>query len=184
MKRVVVLLLFLEIFLFTGCSVKELKELTDADKFAKEHNVSNDNPFCYLEEEDLLEFVQEKTGIVVFGNSNDDSTQQIITLWMEMGKKEKIEKIYYVELSRLSKEVQKTLEESLKDHLTIGTKTRKLLSGEVFFFQNGTVIAHDSEIALLKKEENDYLSEKAKKEWKRRCVEAITKYRSCYDKRV
>lgn len=184
MKRVVVLLLFVEIFLCTGCSVKELKELTDADKFAKEHNVSNNNPFCYLEEEDLLPFIKEKTGIVVFGSSNNDSTQQMIMLWMDVAKKEKIEKIYYVDLSRLSKEGKSEVEEFLKDSLTAEKETGKLLPGEVFFFQEGSVIAHDSEIALLGEQENDYLSDDSKMKWKKRCVEAITKYRSCYIKRV
>lgn len=183
MKRVVVLLLFLEIFLFTGCSVKELKELTDADRFAKEHNVSNDNPFHYLMEEDLLELIYEKTGIVVFGTSSDDSTQQVITLWMEVARKEKIKQIYYVDLTHLSKKTRDEVEEFLKDDLTTDKKTRSLLPAEVFFFQEGSVIAHDSEIALLKEQENSYLSDEMKKNWKKHCLESLTKYRSCYRKR-
>ena len=53
MKKLVVVFLILIIFT-TGCSVKKVEELTDSEKFAKEYNISKNNPFVYSSYKDIV----------------------------------------------------------------------------------------------------------------------------------
>ena len=71
MKKVVFIIVAIGfIFTMSGCSVKKVEELTDAEKFANEYSVSEENPFQYATLDDILDlFNNNKSGILFLGDS-------------------------------------------------------------------------------------------------------------------
>ena len=69
MKKIVVFIILL-CFFVTGCSVKKVNELTDAEKFANEFNVSDKNPFVYASIDDVIHIFTSDTGIIFIANSD------------------------------------------------------------------------------------------------------------------
>ncbi len=94
MKKVVILII-VSCILFCGCSVKKTDELTDAEKFAKEYSISDDNPFQYASVDDVLELFQKKSSILFLGDSDCEWSTFGAKVLNKALKKEKISKVYY-----------------------------------------------------------------------------------------
>ena len=62
MKKIVVFIILL-CFFVTGCSVKKVNELTDAEKFANEFNVSDKNPFVYASIDDVIHIIRNSKSL-------------------------------------------------------------------------------------------------------------------------
>lgn len=94
MKKIVVLLL-ISLFFISGCSIKKTDELTDAEQFANEYSVEDDNPFKYIDLSQLEELFENGTGILFFGNSDDEWCSESVDILTEIFTEEEIEQVYY-----------------------------------------------------------------------------------------
>ena len=72
-KVVVVIIIFSSLLLINGCSIKKMEELTDAEKFANEYSISENNPFHYATIDEVLDLVTDnKSGILFLGDSDSE----------------------------------------------------------------------------------------------------------------
>lgn len=99
MKKVVILLIIF-LMLITGCSVKKVKELSNAEKFANEFDVDEVNPFVYANYEDIIN-IMNTTGIIFFATSDDECCKKSAKYLNEVAKKEKATEIYYYNIKKI-----------------------------------------------------------------------------------
>lgn len=120
MKKLVVIFLMLIIFT-TGCSVKKVEELTDSEKFAKEYNISKNNPFIYFSYKDIVDILDNGTGLILLANSDDEGSIEAVKLINIESKKLSVKEIYYYNLDTLKnkeKDKYKKLQKELKDDIS------------------------------------------------------------------
>ena len=102
MKKVVILIVFCCImFSISGCSVKKTEKLTDAEKFANEYSISEENPFQYVTTDELLELVKSKSGILFLGDSDSEWSSFGVEVLNKVVKEMKIDKVYYFNPNKL-----------------------------------------------------------------------------------
>lgn len=95
----------------------EVNEITDAIKIKEEYekyngkindetnktyeevHLSDDNPFVYKKEEDILKLLDNGTGLIYFGIPNNHPSRSIIKIIEEISKENKIKEIYYLDIS-------------------------------------------------------------------------------------
>ena len=110
MKKIVsILLICISMIFMTGCSVKKTSEVTDEEKFAMEYDVTVDNPFSYIEYDELLESFNSNKAIIYFGNSNDEISQTVAKFLTENSVGSQVKKIYYFDPTKLRKKQEKEL---------------------------------------------------------------------------
>lgn len=96
MKKVVVLFVsMILIFSVTGCSVKKTAELTDAEKFANEYSISVENPFKYATLSEVLNLVQNDSGILFLGDSDSEWSTFGVQALNKVVTDAKIDEVYY-----------------------------------------------------------------------------------------
>lgn len=123
MKKVVsILLICISMFFMTGCSIKKTSEVTDEEKFAMEYDVTVDNPFSYIEYDNLLEAFNSNKAIIYFGSSNDENSQTISKFLTENLIDSEIKEIYYFDPTRLEKKEEKELVKLLNSKLNSSIK--------------------------------------------------------------
>lgn len=114
-KFLKVLLIFIFIFTVTACSTPE-KEKTDAEKFKEEYeslngtesssgktirtiSISEDNPFVYATEDDIVEMIDNnETFVVYFGFASCPWCRSVLEEMERAAKDQNISKIYYVDV--------------------------------------------------------------------------------------
>lgn len=137
MKKVVILIILCCIlFSISGCSVKKTETLTDAEKFANEYSISNDNPFQYVTTGEVLELVKNKSGILFLGDSDSEWSGFGVEVLSKVLKEKKIDKVYYFNPKELKnrndnkyEEVEKLLQLNNDSFLPI-----------VYVIENGKII--------------------------------------------
>lgn len=96
MKKVVVLFVsMILIFSVNGCSVKKTAELTDAEKFANEYSISVENPFKYATLSEVLNLVQNDSGILFLGDSDSEWSTFGVQALNKVVTDAKIDEVYY-----------------------------------------------------------------------------------------
>lgn len=130
MKKVVAFIILCSIFV-TGCSIKKVKELSDAEKFANEFNISKKNPFVYAKYKDIENIFQAE-GIIFFANSDDEKSLKAAEILNEVLKDVQVEKIYYYNPKKKEKEITKYLKKENKEYqlslpLLISIKEKKIV---------------------------------------------------------
>lgn len=156
MKKVV-LLLIVSIFLITGCSVKKEEEVTDADIFASEYAVSKENVFKYATIDEIFAILNDGTGIIFFGNSDQDSCEEAIKIFSKLVDKYKISKVYYYDptviMSDNNSEYYQLLE-LLKIDLVVGKSEETALNiPSVYFVRNGEIIGYHNDVFKIESDE-------------------------------
>ena len=114
MKKAVIFVVLICLIL-TGCSVKKVEELSDSEKFAKEYEISKNNPFIYSDYKEIINILNKDTGIILFANSDDESSVKAVEFIAEVAKKEKIDKIYYFNPTTIKDKKSKQYKEILKE---------------------------------------------------------------------
>ena len=104
-RRSKILIILLIVICICGCKDKN----TDAYKFKNEYeslnntlksvNISEENPFIYKTQEEILSLIDNEKALVIFyGNANDEDSRSIVEPIIEASKKNGLTKIYYVKL--------------------------------------------------------------------------------------
>lgn len=182
MKKVVFLLVVLVSIIFiSGCEVKKTEELTDAEKFANEYSVSKENPFKYIDIDEVLDILENKSGIIYFGNSDCEWCITSAEVLTEALNEEDIKEVYYynpVTIKDKENEKYKKLLNILKEYLESdedGNPELNIL--DVYFIKNGQIIGHSNDTINEVNEDDEIITNENKKELKNKYLKLINEYK-------
>lgn len=152
MKKVIFLLL-ISVCLFTGCSIKKTNELTDAEIFAAEYSIGKDNVFAYATIDDVFSIFDGGTGIVFFGNSDQENCTSIVKLFSDLVEETDISRVYYYNPTVIRDD--KTLEYDnllslMGDNLSLTEEGDSYLSiPSVYFVKDGVIIGYNDDASKI-----------------------------------
>ena len=153
MKKVV-LTFIIGVLLLTGCSEK-IEDLlviegngngnkTDSMKFKEEFEALNstgieldidiNNPIKFLNENEIINFLEEKTGVVFMGTPNCNQSRNILPILFEVVDENNIDSIYYLNPNNLKEEVYVSLLENYLEN------AQEITTPNVLFVRNGEVV--------------------------------------------
>ena len=102
MKKVLLLLLICILFTNSGCSIKKTDEMSNAEKFAQEYSIEVDNPFEYISFERLKNIFEDGSGIVFFGNSDNEWCLESANVLYDVLINNEVDTVYYINPAVLS----------------------------------------------------------------------------------
>ena len=102
MKKVLLLLLICILFMNSGCSIKKTDEMSNAEKFAQEYSIEEDNPFQYISFERLKTIFEDGNGIVFFGNSDCEWCLESANVLYDVLINNEVDTVYYINPAVLS----------------------------------------------------------------------------------
>lgn len=182
MKKICVIILIL-ILTTTGCSVKKTKELTDNEKFSKEYSVSKNNPFVYINVDEAIDIIKNKTGIIFFANPDCEWCIAQAKILTETLNSRNIKKAYYLNPKKIKNKDSKKYKELLDllgDYLEKDKNDNKyLFVPDVFFIKDKKIIGHNNDLANMNGTVKESLTDKRKKQIKRKLNNLINKYKEC-----
>lgn len=162
MKKVVLLLLIL-LFLITGCSVKKADEVTDAEIFASEYAISKDHVFRYASVDEVIELLDNGTGIVFFGNSDQEDSLNVVKLFSSLIEEESIDEVLYfnpIVIRDDNTTDYDKITELLGDNLTITKDGDSYLEvPSVYFVKDGSIIGYNDDASKIVEIEEEKLNE-------------------------
>lgn len=102
MKKFLFLLLICILFMNSGCSIKKTDEMSNAEKFAQEYSIEVDNPFEYISFERLKNIFEDGSGIVFFGNSDNEWCLESANVLYDVLINNEVDTVYYINPAVLS----------------------------------------------------------------------------------
>ena len=118
-KVVVVIIIFSSLLLINGCSIKKMEELTDAEKFANEYSISENNPFHYATIDEVLDLVTDnKSGILFLGDSYSEWSTFGVQILNKVLKDKKIDLVYYFNPETVKNKNNKKFK-TITEHLSV-----------------------------------------------------------------
>lgn len=172
MKKLVVVFLILIIFT-TGCSVKKVEELTDSEKFAKEYNISKNNPFVYSSYKDIVAILESGTGLILLANSDDEGSIEAVGLINSEAKKLSIKEINYYNLDTLKNKEKgkyKRLKMELKEDISNFNFEIPLLVA----VKDGKIINYSNCFSKEEELSSEYLTKKRLKSIRKKYSEILS----------
>ena len=164
MKKIVVFIILL-CFFVTGCSVKKVNELTDAEKFANEFNVSDKNPFVYASIDDVIHIFTSDTGIIFIANSDEEGSLKAAPILTDAAESEDVKKIYYYNPKKLKESSPKKYKKLLKiinSYLENDNQKKSLKLPNVYFVKNGKILGYSNYFSSSEQLSADKLTKKKK----------------------
>lgn len=194
MKKLVIVLLL--VVLLVGCNNNIVWEKTeDSLKFKEEYENLNGeknssgyeylnveipgaNPFKYLTTEEVVEFLEEGTGVIYFGMPTCPYCRSTLEALLEFAKQNNIKTIYYYNPQKIrgenTVEYQKIVEilhyflpvdkvTQNEDDIDFDPNKKRLLVPDVYFVYQGEVISHYSAVDHRTKLTEDELQEEVRK---------------------
>lgn len=145
---IVVLVLACSIGFYKVFTSIENKE-TDAEKFAREYSIDNDNVFVYRSLEEINKILKNGTGIVYLGFPECPWCKGYVPYLNEVAKKAKLDKIYYFNILKDRKNntdnYKKTVE-LLKDYLKYDDEgNKRIYVPAVIAVNKGKIVGFDDE---------------------------------------
>ena len=145
---IVVLVLACSIGFYKVFTSIENKE-TDAEKFAREYSIDNDNVFVYRTLEEINKILKNGTGIVYLGFPECPWCKGYVPYLNEVAKKAKLDKIYYFNILKDRKnntdDYKKTVE-LLKDYLKYDDEgNKRIYVPAVIAVNKGKIVGFDDE---------------------------------------
>ena len=133
---------------YVGFTSTDSKE-TDAEKFASEYSIDNDNVFVYRTLEEINKILENGTGIVYLGFPECPWCKGYVPYLNEVAKKTKLDKIYYFNILKDRKNntdnYKKTVE-LLKDYLKYDDEgNKRIYVPAVIAVNKGKIVGFDDE---------------------------------------
>lgn len=182
MKKLLILL-FVIIIGVTGCSsikVSNKNKMDDNEKFSVEYNVSKNNPFKYARVHDVIDLLEDGSGIVYFADSDDEKSQYYTELILDTLNSSDLDEINYYNPSNIKENNTKNYKEIvsiLKDYLPEDENSNVYLDiPNLIFVKDGKIIGHtyiDSKYDM-----DDLLEEKTKKKLIKELKKVIEDFKS------
>lgn len=109
-----------------------------------EINIPNDNRIKYLDENNLLTYLEEKTGVFYFGYNTCPWCRNIVPVLIDTVKKNDIDKIYYIDIHKIDlSDIKEELYKYLGNNLREDENGKKVLAvPDVYFIKDGKIIGH------------------------------------------
>jgi len=159
MKKLLIVLLPI-LIIVCACSIKVEKDNkgTDYNKFAKEYDIEQKNPFVYAKVNDILDIYEDGTGIIYFANSDDELSIKFTSVIYKVFNDNNIKTIYYYNpiniMTNNTKYYQKILEYS-----NVYEQNTKLIIPSIYFVKDGKIVKYyrlkdDCQIDCLLKKKN------------------------------
>lgn len=129
----------------------DLGEQTDAQKFAVEYGITEDNVFVYRDADAIIKIMEQGTGVVYLGFPECPWCKTYVTFLNDVAKEVGIEKIYYLDILDDRKdntpEYQKIVT-ILEDYLQLDDEANaRIYVPNVSFHIEGNIIGNDLETA-------------------------------------
>lgn len=161
----------------------------DARKFKEEYTeVVKDNLFVYKTIEEVIEILEDGTGVIYFGFPECKWCQAYVPMLDEVAKENNVKEIYYLNIRQdrtdNTKEYQKVVEllEDVLDKDDDGNP--RVFVPEVVVVVDGEVMGHNNETALITNSELNpkiYWTKEQQEELKSNLQSLISKVNSCID---
>ena len=190
MASIIVILIGIIIFLLVNNNIeKEETKKSDAEKFAEEYTlVDKDNRFVYTEIDEIINILEEGTGIVYLGFPECKWCQQYVVYLNEVAKDRNVSKIYYYN-------IRKDRENNTKNYQTIVNLLQDYLQEDeegnpriyvpaVIFMSAGNILGFDDETAYDTKgfdDPSNYWTEDEVSDLKERLNSYLDKSNICID---
>lgn len=162
MKKVVIFIIGLCIFT-TGCSIKKVDELTDAEKFSNEFNVSEENPFIYTSVDDVIHILNSGTGIIFLANSDEEASLKAAEILTLAAKEVEIKNIYYYNPKSLKEndlEKYKKLLKIVNEYIEREATNDTLELPDIYSVKDGNIIGHSNYFSKKEQLSEEKLSKK------------------------
>lgn len=189
------LLFMLPLLILCGCEKKVQEEsvvkLTDAERFAEEYTeVSEDNVFVYKTIDEIINILENGTGIVYLGFPECPWCQAYIPYLEEVAIENEVEAIYYYNIYEDRKEntdKYKEIVKILSDYLEYDDEgNKRIYVPAVIAVNDGKIVGFDDETSLDTKglaEPSEYWTDKEVDNLKKNLNKMIEKieYTMCTD---
>ncbi|MBE6148931.1 MAG: hypothetical protein E7167_05575 [Firmicutes bacterium] len=129
----------------------DLDDKLDAQKFAQEYGITEDNVFVYRDADAIIKIMEQGTGVVYLGFPECPWCKAYVTYLNEVAKEVGVEKIYYYNILNDRKdntpEYQKMVN-ILEDYLQLDEEAKaRIYVPNVSFHIDGKIIGNDLETA-------------------------------------
>ena len=162
MKKKLLLLLLIIMVFVSGCSIKKVEEMSPSEKFSKEYAVPKENAFKYISIDEVLEILNNGTGIIFFGNSDNEVSTKTVKIFSEAIKDSKFDEVkvyYYNPVVIRDNNTTKYMElvRLLSGYLEINDKDEEYLYlPDIYFIRDGKIIEHNNDVALNPTDDSAY----------------------------
>ena len=189
MGIIIVILIGVIIFLLVGNNKEEENVLSDAARFSQEYTlVDENNKFVYADIDEVIDILEDGTGIVYLGFPECKWCQQYVVYLNEIAKDRGISKIYYYN-------IREDREKNTKDYQKIVSLLKEYLEEDedgnprvyvpaVTFMSNGKILGFDDETAYDTKgydDPSEYWTDKTVENLKDRLNSYLDKSNMCFD---
>ena len=186
---IIVILIGIIIFLLVGNNKEEETVLSDAARFSQEYTlVDKNNKFVYSDIDEVIDVLEDGTGIVYLGFPECKWCQQYVVYLNEVAKDRGISKIYYYN-------IREDREKNTKDYQKIVSLLKEYLEEDedgnprvyvpaVTFMSNGKILGFDDETAYDTKgydDPSEYWTDKTVENLKDRLNSYLDKSNMCFD---
>lgn len=161
-KKVIIIMSSVLVLIIVGIilffALNDNKSETDAEKFSKEYtSVPTDNVFVYRDIDEIINILENGTGIIYIGFPECPWCQKYVVYLNEVAKTMGVEKIYYLNImedrKNNTKEYQKlvSLLDEYLDYDEEGNK--RIFVPNVTFVVKGEIVGHDNETSQVTSED-------------------------------
>ena len=153
MGIIIVVLLAVVIFLLVRDNSNDNNnnnEITDAEKFAEEYTlVPDDNVFVYSSVDEIIDILENGTGVVYLGFPECKWCSQYVVYLNEVAKERNISEIHYYNIREdrsNNTENYQTIVSLLEEYLTLDEEGNpRIYVPAVIFMNNGEIVGFDDE---------------------------------------
>ena len=189
MGIIIVILVAIIIFLLVGNKNEEQTVKSDAEKFSEEYTlVDKDNKFRYAAIDEVIDTLEDGTGVVYLGFPECKWCQQYTVYLNELAKDRNIPEIMYYNIREDRQNNTKnyqTIVNILNDYLPEDEEGNpRVYVPEVIFMSNGKILGFDDETAYDTKgydEPSEYWTKKEVNDLKDRLNSYLDKSGICYE---
>ena len=180
MKKIFIIIVIFLVF-FCGCTVKKTRDVTDSEKFAKEYDISNKNSFIYSNVDEIIDILENKSGIILFADSDSDYSKEAVKVLKKVLDNIKYSnKIYYYDPTDIQNKRTKSyrkLLDLLDGYLEYDDNDNTVLYlPDIYIVKNGKIIDHNNDPALMKGNIEDNFTEEYKKKLYKKYSILINKF--------
>lgn len=155
-KKILLSVIVVAIVIISGfvlIKVLNRQDESDAIKFAKEYNITEDNIFVYKNAEEIIKILENGTGVVYLGFPECPWCRAYVPMLNEIAKENHFDKIYYYNILKDRKENTETYQKIiaiLNDHLMYDNEgDKRIYVPDITFVLNGKIIGHDDETSVV-----------------------------------
>ena len=131
---------------------KEDKNQSDAQRFALEYNIDNDNMFKYSYGSEVVDVIKNKTGVIYLGFSSNEWSRYYVKYLYDVLKINHIDKVYYYDIQKdrnVSSKYYRKLQRILMPYLyQLDSGEFKIFTPALILVKDGKIIHFDDETSM------------------------------------